>query len=138
MGGTSRQPYMYQPVTHAPFNPKAFTQQVSQAPPPRRPKPNGPLITFNRHPDSYDNLPYGRHVGAKMISTRSKKWLLWARKLQLAWRIVQWIVAVGALVCVAMIKGIPETQGWILRVPVRRTQSRHIGDGKLIQITASM
>lgn len=114
-----RQPYLYQPVTHAPFNPKAYTHSLqAQQNSPRRPKPEGPLITFNRHPDSYDNLPYGKHVGAAMMSDGSKKRIIWARKIQLAWRVLQWIVAVGVLVCVIMVKGVPDTQGWILRLPV--------------------
>lgn len=117
-----RQPYLYQPVTHAPFNPKAYTQSLANPTPPRKTKPDGPLITFNRHPDSYDNLPYGKHVGAKAMSSGSKKRVLWARKIQLAWRVLQWIVALGVLVCVAMIKGAPETQSWILRLHVSTVQ----------------
>jgi hypothetical protein len=115
MGG--RQPYLYQPVTHAPFNPKAYTQSLANPTPPQ-PKPDGPLIAFNRHPDSYDNLPYGKHVNAKLMSLGSKKRIIWARKIQLVWRVLEWIVALAVLVCVVTIKGAPETQGWILRLPV--------------------
>jgi hypothetical protein len=116
MGG-SRQPYLYQPVTHAPFNPKAYTQSLANPTPPRQ-KPEGPLLNFNRHPDSYDNLPYGKHVGAQLMSSGSKKRIIWARKMQLGWRVLQWIIAMAVLVCVVTIKGAPETQGWILRLPV--------------------
>ena len=120
-----RQPYLYQPVTHnAPFNPKAYSQAISQPVSPRRPKPNGPLITFNRHPDHYDNLPYGRHVGVATMSKGSKKRVLVARKVQLGWRVLQWVAAMGCLVCVAMVKGAPDTQSWILRLPV--SISHHI------------
>ncbi|KIW02263.1 uncharacterized protein PV09_06413 [Verruconis gallopava] len=114
MGG--RQPYMYQPVTHAPFNPKAYSQSLANPSPPR-PKPDGPLIQFNRHPDSYNNLPYGKHVNAKLMSPGSKKRILVARKIQLGWRTLQWFAALAVLACVVIIKGAPDTQGWILRLP---------------------
>jgi hypothetical protein len=118
--GRSQQPYLYQPVVHsAPFNPKAYSQSLNarEAAPPK-PKPEGPLITFNRHPDSYDNLPYGRHVGVQEMSPLSKKSILWARKIQCAWRVLQWVAAIGVLVCVCLMKGAPDTQSWILRLPV--------------------
>jgi hypothetical protein len=57
MGGSSppfiydRQPTrFYGPTDHS-FNPKAVTQ-ASQIRPPPREKPKGPLVNFNRHPDT--------------------------------------------------------------------------------------
>lgn len=120
MGRGSQQPYMYAPVSHAPFNPKAYSQAIANPPPPR-PKPDGPLLSFNRHPDSYDNFAYGKHTEVKPMSAGSKKRLIWARKVQLFWRVLQWIAALGLLICVITIKGAPDTQGWILRLPVSLT-----------------
>jgi hypothetical protein len=57
-------PFLYEPPsrysfagpTDRGFNPKAATH-ASWAPPTPAPKRNGPLIDFNKHPDSVDPLP---------------------------------------------------------------------------------
>lgn len=61
MGGSSSPPFLYDhpskwsfndPTSPSPpFNPKAVTQ-ASQMPQPRRRQPEGPLVRFNRHPDT--------------------------------------------------------------------------------------
>jgi hypothetical protein len=60
MGGSSSPPFLYDPVSQwsfndyhrgKPYNPKAVTQ-ASRAPRPQRPPQEGPLVNFNRHPDS--------------------------------------------------------------------------------------
>lgn len=116
MGG-SKQPYIYQPVSYPNFNPRAHTQSLA-TPIPQRPVQNGPLLNFNRHPDSYDISPYGRSVGIAPMSSKSKKGIVWMRKVQLGGRVLQLLAALAVLVCVITIKGAPDTQGWILRLPV--------------------
>jgi hypothetical protein len=55
MGG-SQPPFLYQPVKNddrfpaTPFDPKAVTRASYEAKKPK-PKPNGPLVSFNRHPE---------------------------------------------------------------------------------------
>jgi hypothetical protein len=59
MGGAASPPFLYDPPSRwsfndsmtASFNPKAVTEQ-SRVPQPPRHQPNGPLVGFNRHPDS--------------------------------------------------------------------------------------
>jgi hypothetical protein len=43
--------YSFSGPTDKGFNPKAVTQ-ASLSPPAAKPKPDGPLINFNKHPDS--------------------------------------------------------------------------------------
>lgn len=117
MGG-SKQPYMYERVDYAPFDPKAHSNSLAK-PAPQRIQPQGPLVDFNRHPDSYDNLPYGRHSDPiEPLSPFLKGRILKARKLQLISRLIQLLTAIVVLICVITIKGAPNTQGWILRLPV--------------------
>lgn len=64
MGG-HQQPYMYTPTTYddvgnypsspsKPFDPKAVTR-ASWEPTPPKPKHEGPLVSFNQHPESVCN-----------------------------------------------------------------------------------
>ncbi|KAJ9636787.1 hypothetical protein H2199_007781 [Coniosporium tulheliwenetii] len=121
MGGS--QPYLYeQPARYSAidpyngFNPKAATM-ASRAPPPRpRPKQEGPLVNFNRHPDSYLILPYGQ-TNVKPLNPNTKNGIKWTRWVQLAFRILQLVGAIGMLICVICIKGTQDAEGWILRIP---------------------
>ena len=61
MGGSSppflygsQSAYNFYGPTDRPFNPKAVTQASWTRPQPK-PKPKGPLVNFNRHPDSVSN-----------------------------------------------------------------------------------
>lgn len=73
MGGSSP-PFLYGPPashsfygpTDRPFNPKVVTQASWTRPAPK-PKPKGPLINFNRHPDSVSG---GGYLGLGAIGTR--------------------------------------------------------------------
>lgn len=74
MGG-SQAPFMYQAVHRdedrfpaTPFDPKAVTRASYESKKPK-PKPDGPLVSFNRHPE-YDSsfciplqlqIPHSRH-----------------------------------------------------------------------------
>jgi len=65
MGGVN-QPFLYESekldsrFPEAPFDPKAVTR-ASWEPKPRKPKQNGPLISFNRHPEYVFVLPIYPH-----------------------------------------------------------------------------
>ena len=122
MGGG--QPYLYDPPKrysavdpYDGFNPKAVTMASRQPPPPPKPKPEGPLININRHPDSYLIVPYG-NTNAKPMSPRTKANIKWARWIQLFFRVLQLLGAIGMLICVICIRGTQSTEGWIIRIPV--------------------
>ncbi|KAF2456197.1 hypothetical protein BDY21DRAFT_306115, partial [Lineolata rhizophorae] len=126
MGGP-QQPYLYDPPPRRSrlakddpsqhgFNPKAVTQASWTPKPPPKPKPEGPLIDFNRHPDSYLILPYG-NTGAKPMDPKIKGRIIWVRWLQFAFRIAQLVSALGMLVCVICVKGTQASEGWIIRIP---------------------
>jgi hypothetical protein len=66
MGGP-KQPFMYEPVMKdderfptKPFDPKAVTRASYEAKKPK-PKPKGPLVSFNRHPE-YENASHSSIV----------------------------------------------------------------------------
>ncbi|KAL4893142.1 hypothetical protein BDV59DRAFT_202119 [Aspergillus ambiguus] len=121
MGGSSP-PFLYGPPsshsfygpTDRPFNPKAVTQ-ASWTRPPSKPKPKGPLINFNRHPDSYSNIPDGKSRWTPM-SPRTKAKVFYGRKVQLVLRILSLLGALGALFCAIVVKNVPAVMVWIIRV----------------------
>jgi hypothetical protein len=126
--GHGEQPYLYSaPAPYVPwdpyngFNPKAVSQ-ASLAPKPQMPKPEGPLINFNRHPDSYLVMPTGT-AGLKPLHPNTKKRVSGARKAQLTLRCVQLVGLIGLLVCVICLKGMRDNEGWILRLPASNTVS---------------
>lgn len=118
----AEQPYLYDPPSRngyaqAHFNPRAYSQASLQPAQPR-PKQEGPLVDFNKHPDSYLILPYG-NINAKPMSPRTRKTVKYTRQTQLALRCLELVGAVGLLVCVICVRKIEESLGWTLRVPVR-------------------
>lgn len=121
----SWQPYLYQPQTdsidlpRSTFNPKAVTMASRLPPSPTKKKQDGPLINFNKHPDSYLVLPYG-NTDAKAMNKRTKTFIKVARGIQLAFRVCQLVGAVGILLCSIFIRGAVDTEGWIMRIPVMR------------------
>ncbi|KAF2760500.1 hypothetical protein EJ05DRAFT_536600 [Pseudovirgaria hyperparasitica] len=115
-------PYLYEATPryneHDPFNgfdPKAITR-ASREIPPRAKKQEGPLINFNRHPDSYLVLPYG-NTDAKQMNPRTKSAIKWVRWIQLLLRQLQLVGAIGLLICTICIRGTADTEGWIIRIP---------------------
>jgi hypothetical protein len=121
--GPSDQPYLYSaPAPYAPwdpyhgFNPKVVSQ-ASLAPKPTMPKQEGPLINFNRHPDSYLVMPSGT-TGFTPLHPNTKKRVGRARKTQMALRCLQLVGVIGLLLCVICLKGMTGNEGWILRLPV--------------------
>ncbi|KAK2742827.1 hypothetical protein FQN57_005118 [Myotisia sp. PD_48] len=119
--GKSAPPFLYDPPpklgVNSPvpsFNPKAVTQ-ASWAPRPVKPKKNGPLIDFNKHPDSYGVIPPGnKHLGN--ISPNIKRNVKYARITQLILRINTLLAALGVLFCVIVIRDTTLHIAWMIRV----------------------
>ena len=117
------QPYLYEPAERQsfhdvpkPFNPKSVTMASHQSLPPKK-KQEGPLVNFNRHPDSYLVLPYGR-TDAKPMSPKTKVILKYTRWIQLFFRVATLFGAIGVLLCAIFIRGAQDTEGYIIRIPV--------------------
>jgi hypothetical protein len=132
------QPYMYASQrdsmidtdpTRSTFNPKAITMASRMPPPPPKKKQEGPLIDFNKHPDSYLILPYG-NTNAKLMSPKTKVFIDIARWIQFSLRILTLLGAVGVLLCGIFIRGAQDTEGYILRIPVSilRQAYKHVAN----------
>ncbi len=122
--------YSFAGPTNRGFNPRAATQ-ASYTPKPRTPKKDGPLINFNKHPDSvclpsrerkprltrsqYIVVPYG-NLNAKAMPPNTEKKVVRSRQVQLFLRICALIGALGVLFCVIAINKTTSTVGWIIRV----------------------
>ena len=118
------QPYLYNPSergstyeTQDDFNPKRVTMESYQPPSPSKAKPDGPLVNFNKHPDSYVIMPYGKNT-AKPMSPKVQIWIKVARWIQLFFRLCTLFGAIGTLLCAIFIKGAQTTEGYIMRIPV--------------------
>ena len=99
------------------FDPKAVTRASRMPPPPPKKKPEGPLIDFNKHPDSFLILPYG-NTNAKPMSPKTRFIIDVARWTQFGLRIITILGAVGVLLCGIFIRGAQDTEGYIMRIPV--------------------
>ncbi|KAF2004574.1 hypothetical protein P154DRAFT_519081, partial [Amniculicola lignicola CBS 123094] len=97
------------------FNPKAVTMASRQPPEPKK-KAEGPLVNFNRHPDSHLILPYGQ-TNAKAMSPRTALFINIARWIQFVFRVCNMLGAIGALLCGIFIRGAQTTEGYIIRIP---------------------
>ncbi|KAH7327867.1 hypothetical protein B0I35DRAFT_415927 [Stachybotrys elegans] len=120
MGGAS-QPYMYtaQRQSHGrfpekPFDPKAITRQ-SWEPKPSKPKPNGPLVSFNRHPDAHMVLEY-RSKQYPSLGPRTKSCIKWLRRLQLLLRLIQLNAALGIVALMVLLTHVEPITHWVLRI----------------------
>jgi hypothetical protein len=112
------QPYLYNaPVDDSDFNPKAVTMASRMPPSPPKKKQDGPLIDFNKHPDSYLILPYG-HTNVKPMHKKTKVFVKVARWTQLFFRVCTLLGAVGVLLCGIFIRGTADSEGYIMRIPV--------------------
>ncbi|KAJ9614155.1 hypothetical protein H2200_002291 [Cladophialophora chaetospira] len=105
--------YTFGGPTQRGFNPKSATQ-ASWAPKPQTPKKDGPLVDFNKHPDSYIVVPYG-NLNAKAMPLNTQKKIVRSRQVQLFLRVCTLIGALGALFCVIAINKTTATVGWIIR-----------------------
>ncbi|EXJ54142.1 hypothetical protein A1O7_09479 [Cladophialophora yegresii CBS 114405] len=105
--------YTFGGPTDRGFNPKAATH-ASWAPKAQKPKQDGPLVDFNKHPDSYIVVPYG-NLNAKAMPPSTEKMIIRSRKLQLLSRVCALLGALGILFCVIAITKTSATVGWIIR-----------------------
>jgi hypothetical protein len=117
MGG-SQPPFMYQSVSRdderfpaVKFDPKAVTRASYESKKPK-PKPDGPLVSFNRHPDAL-MVPNGRNKFSPM-GHKTKSWIKGMRVVQMCLRVVQAIAAVGLIVAMS-VSGLG---GWVVIVTV--------------------
>ncbi|KAJ5175824.1 uncharacterized protein N7482_001701 [Penicillium canariense] len=104
--------YNFYGPTDPGFNPKAVTEASRTRPPPR-PKPEGPLVNINRHPDSWGSLDV-KPTWTPM-SPKTKVRVTYARRTQLGLRIIALLGALGSLFCSIVITNIATTVIWIIR-----------------------
>ncbi|KAI9736061.1 MAG: hypothetical protein M1818_006237 [Claussenomyces sp. TS43310] len=116
------QPFMYDAVPrdsprhpYSSFDPRAASR-ASLAPTPSRPKSEGPLLSFNQHPDSYLILPYG-NTDAKPMNPSVKKHIVRTRVVQLILRCIELLGAIGALAVMILITNVNAATAWIMRIP---------------------
>ncbi|KAM0325552.1 hypothetical protein ACHAQA_007539 [Verticillium albo-atrum] len=97
------------------FDPKAVTRAsyTPKAPKPKR--QDGPLISFNRHPDAHMVLSH-RSTNYRSLSPRMKGWIKGMRIFQLILRVLQLIGAAGLLTLLILLTGMPTVTGWVLRI----------------------
>ncbi|KAK3391026.1 hypothetical protein B0H63DRAFT_557893 [Podospora didyma] len=114
------QPYLYEAVKNderfptKPFDPKSVTRASWESK--QKPKkPNGPLVTINRHPDAH-MVPTGRTMNYKPMGRKTKSWIKGMRVVQLVLRVLELIGAVGILVVMIFIDNIEPLAGWIVRI----------------------
>ncbi|KAI1323006.1 hypothetical protein F5Y16DRAFT_384901 [Xylariaceae sp. FL0255] len=116
----AQQPYLYDSGRADPrspqkeFDPRAVTR-ASWEPKPKKPKKNGPLISFNRHPDAHEVFT-GRIHNFRPMSDRTKWWIRWTRYIQLGLRVLELIAAAGLLTLMILISGVASLTAWVLRV----------------------
>ncbi|KAF2870720.1 hypothetical protein BDV95DRAFT_677621 [Massariosphaeria phaeospora] len=109
------QPYLDFAELPDDFNPKAVTMASRQPSAPKK-EQEGPLVNFNKHPDSYLILPYGQ-TNAKPMSSKVKVYIKIARWVQLFLRILNLLGAVGVILCGIFVRGAQDTEGYIMRIP---------------------
>ncbi|KAJ5923863.1 hypothetical protein N7466_008050 [Penicillium verhagenii] len=118
--GRSEPPFLYdRPSTYSfngptdpGFNPKAVTQ-ASQSPASPRQTQDGPLVNFNRHPDSWDSMD--KKPPQTPMNPKVKKWIKGARGTQLGLRSITLLGALASLFCAIVIKNANTTVIWIMR-----------------------
>ncbi|QYS94051.1 hypothetical protein H0G86_001404 [Trichoderma simmonsii] len=116
-----QQPFMYSAPTRedsrfptATFDPKAVTR-ASWEPKKRKAAPNGPLVSFDLHPDYHVILPH-RSGNYSPLDLRIKAYITWLRRVQVALRGLQLIAAIGVLVLFSLFTGVDDTTAWAMRI----------------------
>ncbi|KAJ5281782.1 hypothetical protein N7478_007154 [Penicillium angulare] len=105
--------YRFYGPTDPEFDPKAVTQ-ASRTPASPRQRPNGPLVTFNRHPDTWETLNEKKPTWTPM-SPRTKSWVKGVRATQLFVRSVTLLGALASLFCGIVVTKAGTTVIWIIR-----------------------
>lgn len=124
--GAGDAPYLYDPPSrrqiaypYSDFDPKAVTRAswISATESTiSKPKQEGPLIDFNRHPDSYMVVAPQVHYEPLPPNTKTK--VVATRWVQFGFRLAQLLGAIGCLLCVIFVRNTETAQGWIMRIPV--------------------
>ncbi|KAK8105941.1 hypothetical protein PG999_009300 [Apiospora kogelbergensis] len=99
------------------FDPKAITRQSWEV----KPKPvkqDGPLVSFNRHPDAH-GVPTSRGPIRPMGAT-AKWWIKFTRKVQIGLRVLEMIAGVGLLGMMILLTNVDPITSWVLRITVSR------------------
>ncbi|EEY18224.1 conserved hypothetical protein [Verticillium alfalfae VaMs.102] len=117
-----QQPFLYEAMgsrgsslPEKSFDPKAVTRASYTPKAPKPKKHDGPLISFNRHPDAHMVLSH-RSTTYLALSPRMKGWIKGLRVFQLILRVFQFIGAAGLLTLLVLLTGIPVVVGWVLRI----------------------
>ncbi|KAF6825185.1 hypothetical protein CMUS01_09915 [Colletotrichum musicola] len=116
----AQQPFLYNAVDNSSrfpepkFDPKAVTR-ASWEPKPRKPKPTGPLVTFNQHPDAHLVLSH-RSSNYVSLGPRTKSWIKGMRVAQLALRVLQLVAAAGLLAVLVLFDNIEPLAAWVMRI----------------------
>lgn len=123
--GAGDAPYLYDPPSrrqiaypYSDFDPKAVTRAswISAAESTvSKPKQEGPLVDFNRHPDSYMIVP--PQIVREPMPANTKTKVKAVRWVQFGFRLAQLLGAIGCLLCVIFVKNTEKAQGWIMRIP---------------------
>lgn len=95
------------------FDPKAVTRS-SWEPKPAKPKHEGPLVSFNRHPDAHEIR--GPRPQWTSFGPSTKWWIKWMRIVQLAFRVLEMIVAAGILFLMIVITEVSPLTAWVMRI----------------------
>ncbi|KAK6828658.1 hypothetical protein PG987_011999 [Apiospora arundinis] len=114
-----QQPYLYDmdardsrfPVKE--FDPKAITRQSWEVKP-KKVKQDGPLVSFNRHPDAH-GVPTARGPVRPMGAT-AKWWIKFTRKVQIGLRVLELIAGVGLLGMMILLTKVDPITSWVLRI----------------------
>ncbi|RYO75047.1 hypothetical protein DL766_000859 [Monosporascus sp. MC13-8B] len=96
------------------FDPKAVTR-ASWEPKPKKPKREGPFITFNRHPDAHA-IPPGRSMDFRPMSGTSKWWIKFTRRVQLGLRCLELVGGLGLVALMILISEVEPRLAWVMRI----------------------
>ncbi|KAJ5729490.1 uncharacterized protein N7483_003998 [Penicillium malachiteum] len=105
--------YTFSGPTDPVFNPKAV-MQASRTPASPRQQPKGPLVNFNRHPDSWATLDEKKPKWEPM-NPRTKSWVKGVRWTQVFLRSITLLGALASLFCSIVVKDVATTVVWIIR-----------------------
>ncbi|KAK6063325.1 hypothetical protein SCUP234_11838 [Seiridium cupressi] len=115
------QPYLYDSdrqsnvLPSKDFDPKAVTRASWEPQPKKKSKQDGPLLSFNRHPDLHE-VPTGRTTYFRAISNATKSWIVWMRRVQIGLRCLELIGAVGLLALMILISNVDALTAWVMRI----------------------
>ncbi|PNP41297.1 hypothetical protein TGAMA5MH_07170 [Trichoderma gamsii] len=97
------------------FDPKAITRASWEPKPKKKPTPKGPMVSFDLHPDYHVILPH-RRDNYTPLDRRTKVYITWLRRVQLALRMLQLIAGIGVLVLFSLFTGVDQTTSWAMRI----------------------